>query len=199
MGPDPPPGSLALLLATLRPHGGRENGGEGGIRTPGAVADTHAFQACSFSRSDTSPTCSLLKAPPQEWRRGRDLNPRCPKDTLVFETSPFSHSGTSPVFVFVFVLPIVAQRWGSDPLKNFRLSDRRLGRRAPWPGLASPQRRTSRVPVRAQPEPPRVFRRGGSVWGRSRPLLGRRRPRTWGRAQPRLLAPLEHETGHRHT
>jgi hypothetical protein len=30
-------------------------GGEGGIRTHGKVTPTHAFQACSFNRSDTSP------------------------------------------------------------------------------------------------------------------------------------------------
>ncbi len=30
-------------------------GGEGGIRTLGRVSPTHAFQACSFSHSDTSP------------------------------------------------------------------------------------------------------------------------------------------------
>ena len=31
-------------------------GGEGGIRTHGRVSPTHAFQACSLSHSDTSPT-----------------------------------------------------------------------------------------------------------------------------------------------
>ena len=31
------------------------NGGEGGIRTLGKVTPTHAFQACSFNHSDTSP------------------------------------------------------------------------------------------------------------------------------------------------
>ena len=30
-------------------------GGEGGIRTHGRVSPTHAFQACSLNRSDTSP------------------------------------------------------------------------------------------------------------------------------------------------
>ncbi len=34
-------------------------GGEGGIRTHGAVTHTHAFQACSFGLSDTSPYRSL--------------------------------------------------------------------------------------------------------------------------------------------
>ena len=31
------------------------HGGEGGIRTHGRVSPTHAFQACSLNRSDTSP------------------------------------------------------------------------------------------------------------------------------------------------
>src|SRR2546428_9081666 len=40
-------------------NGGK--GGEGGIRTHGEVSPTHAFQACSFSHSDTSPrqACAL--------------------------------------------------------------------------------------------------------------------------------------------
>ena len=33
----------------------KNNGGEGGIRTHGRVSPTHAFQACSLNRSDTSP------------------------------------------------------------------------------------------------------------------------------------------------
>jgi hypothetical protein len=32
------------------------NGGEGGIRTHGRISPTHAFQACSLNRSDTSPS-----------------------------------------------------------------------------------------------------------------------------------------------
>src|SRR5262249_6588552 len=32
--------------------------GEGGIRTHGRISPTHAFQACSLNRSDTSPVCS---------------------------------------------------------------------------------------------------------------------------------------------
>ena len=32
-----------------------DSGGEGGIRTHGKVTPTHAFQACSFNHSDTSP------------------------------------------------------------------------------------------------------------------------------------------------
>ena len=42
-----PSGVLRLLLP--------RNGGEGGIRTHGRVAPTHAFQACTFDHSVTSP------------------------------------------------------------------------------------------------------------------------------------------------
>jgi hypothetical protein len=35
----------------------RKAGGEGGIRTHVTIAREHAFQACSFSHSDTSPGC----------------------------------------------------------------------------------------------------------------------------------------------
>ncbi len=38
----------------------RDNGGEGGIRTLGRDKPTHAFQACAFNRSATSPDNYLL-------------------------------------------------------------------------------------------------------------------------------------------
>ncbi len=56
-----PSGSTAGLTRPLRQkaqaktRGKEKTGGEGGIRTRGTVARTHAFQACSFSHSDTSP------------------------------------------------------------------------------------------------------------------------------------------------
>ena len=37
-------------------------GGEGRIRTHGWVSPTHAFQACSFNHSDTSPSSRLSRA-----------------------------------------------------------------------------------------------------------------------------------------
>ncbi len=37
-----------------------KNGGEMGIRTPDTVARIHAFQACSFNHSDTSPAPCIL-------------------------------------------------------------------------------------------------------------------------------------------
>jgi hypothetical protein len=37
----------------------RNNGGEGGIRTHVTIASKHAFQACAFSHSATSPLLAL--------------------------------------------------------------------------------------------------------------------------------------------
>ena len=37
-----------------------ELNGERGIRTPGRVTPTHAFQACAFNRSAISPNYQLL-------------------------------------------------------------------------------------------------------------------------------------------
>ena len=48
---------LSALLTTLLKY----NGGERGIRTLGTVARTHAFQACSFNRSDISPLTASIK------------------------------------------------------------------------------------------------------------------------------------------
>ena len=47
--------SSARMADSLRAFRLRRNGGEGGIRTHGRVSPTHAFQACSLNRSDTSP------------------------------------------------------------------------------------------------------------------------------------------------
>ena len=46
-----------ILSYTLRltPNPSRTYGGEGGIRTHGPIAGTHAFQACRFVHSRTSP------------------------------------------------------------------------------------------------------------------------------------------------
>ena len=61
-GPHPPSpqparrvGKRFKSLDTVGFAARNEIGGEGGIRTRGAVARTHAFQACSFGHSDTSP------------------------------------------------------------------------------------------------------------------------------------------------
>ena len=76
------PGS-GHAVGTLEWHGG-----EGGIRTRGTVTRTHAFQACSFGHSDTSPrgarsSIVLSSGAPAShpvcwWRRGWDSNPRTP-------------------------------------------------------------------------------------------------------------------------
>ena len=39
---------------------GKFHGGEGGIRTPGWVSPTLAFEASSFNRSDTSPLSIVM-------------------------------------------------------------------------------------------------------------------------------------------
>src|SRR5262245_19594330 len=70
-----------VLARAVRPT----DNGEGGIRTAGTVTRTHAFQACSFDRSDTSPSGEVGI---------RTLGTVA--GTPVFETGPFDHSGTSP-------------------------------------------------------------------------------------------------------
>src|SRR5260370_16693013 len=56
--------AAATSTDTMNVNGGRSvtyrNGGEGGIRTHGRISPTHAFQACSLNRSDTSP-CFVAK------------------------------------------------------------------------------------------------------------------------------------------
>src|SRR6266571_1673001 len=59
--------SLSRMLVYER---NLDYGGEGGIRTHGWVSPTHAFQACSLNRSDTSPGLTLwqLGEYSQAWR-----------------------------------------------------------------------------------------------------------------------------------
>ena len=54
---------IAGYRAPLSPHLARQSltGGEKGIRTPGRVAPTHAFQACSLNRSDISPRMTHIR------------------------------------------------------------------------------------------------------------------------------------------
>ena len=74
-------------------------GGEGGIRTHGPIAETHAFQACRFVHSRTSPqrfsrggilTCSLMtsKVSVGAHRHSVDL----PAASLSHSAFPLSHS-----------------------------------------------------------------------------------------------------------
>jgi hypothetical protein len=55
-------GTKPRLVDGAQPSSSRTgiDGGEGGIRTHGRVSPTHAFQACSLSHSDTSPSNSQL-------------------------------------------------------------------------------------------------------------------------------------------
>ena len=50
--------------------------GEGGIRTHGTVSSTHAFQACSFSHSDTSPRICILYSNSTNCKQRADKNLR---------------------------------------------------------------------------------------------------------------------------
>ena len=79
---------LATSGSAAEAQGTGAAGGEAGIRTRGGVSPTHALQACSFNRSDTSPRAShhpltarwAVDGTAQTWRRGWDSNPRgsCP-------------------------------------------------------------------------------------------------------------------------
>ena len=79
-----------------RLHGKSDLAERGGFEPPGQDDHPHAFQACSFDRSDTSPiiscaassknrsTSSWLLFSPVGWRRGRDSNPRTRKTSHRF-------------------------------------------------------------------------------------------------------------------
>src|SRR5690606_10982150 len=66
------------------------------------------FSSLRFAEPGFKPLFFNKKKPRQNvkfcrvfsWRRERDSNPRCRKDTLVFETSQFNHSCTSPYLLF---------------------------------------------------------------------------------------------------
>ena len=47
--------SVAAFILEVASLKEAKNGGQGGIRTHGDIAATHAFQACSFDHSDTCP------------------------------------------------------------------------------------------------------------------------------------------------
>ena len=68
-------------------------GGESGIRTHGRVTPTHAFQACSFNRSDISPVAR--GAPPPlagAAALARSLSSRRPRALLQLLAGPHPHS-----------------------------------------------------------------------------------------------------------
>ena len=89
-----PPHSTTLApLLVRRPFGVfrlllPRNGGEGGIRTHGRVAPTHAFQACTFDHSVTSPY--KFDRPPDRRRRKNERNnselssARTPEHTVIW-------------------------------------------------------------------------------------------------------------------
>ena len=50
-----------MILGWHLTHSFQRTGGEGGIRTHVTISREHAFQACSFSHSDTSPRNVAVK------------------------------------------------------------------------------------------------------------------------------------------
>jgi hypothetical protein len=70
--------------------------GEGGIRTHDTLSDMHAFQACAFNRSATSPASGE--------RRIRTYG--TVSGTPDFESGAFDHSASSPAIQFsTFLAP----------------------------------------------------------------------------------------------
>ncbi len=73
-----------------------EYGGEGGIRTHGSLAATHAFQACLLGHSSTSPVDNYCI-----WRRrGWDSNPRSANAEAAFRErhhEPLGHLSSVPI------------------------------------------------------------------------------------------------------
>ncbi len=55
ISPRPIPLGQAPFQAQIREKTPKKNGGEGGIRTPVTLSSNHAFQACAFNHSATSP------------------------------------------------------------------------------------------------------------------------------------------------
>jgi hypothetical protein len=82
--------SCSPTLSPLTLHASRftsSSGGEGGIRTHGPIAGTHAFQACRFVHSRTSPhrflrggilTCGLMTGKVKEQPHRVTLGPQSP-------------------------------------------------------------------------------------------------------------------------
>src|SRR6185503_15006672 len=69
--------------------------GEGGIRTHDTLSDMHAFQACAFNRSATSPASGE--------RRIRTYGTVA--GTPDFESGAFDHSASSPITTIRLSLP----------------------------------------------------------------------------------------------
>src|SRR5262245_29785539 len=76
--------------ASSRPQAVDIFSGEGGIRTHDTLSDIHAFQACAFSRSATSPASGE--------RRIRTYGTVA--GTPDFESGAFDHSASSPAIQF---------------------------------------------------------------------------------------------------
>ena len=160
------------------------SGGEGGIRTRGGVAPTHAFQACSFGLSDTSPQPAASQS--KSWRRGRDSNPWTSEKVSGFRDRPdrpLRHLSVRAPYS-----TMTCGFWQRTPVAAPG-SPRRAGRhggraavRASGPRRARPPCRTPRA---AGPRHPRSGDRGGPAGTRRRTLGTARGSRTWS---PRTAA-----------
>ena len=80
---------LAGFTAPRCPDHKNNTYGEGGIRTHDTLSDIHAFQACAFNRSATSPIHGERRI------RTYDTVPGMPD----FESGAFDHSASSPAAI----------------------------------------------------------------------------------------------------
>ena len=135
----PPPRTPDLVSVVARFNG------EGGIRTHGRCYPTHAFQACSFSHSDTSPRPPDV---PHHWHRGQrrgasdaergtriHFGCRGPSEDFRARSAPENRTG-----------PKSKERrgWDSNPRK---LSPHTISSRAVSTGLTHLSMRLQPVPV----------------------------------------------------
>src|SRR5215471_1384444 len=97
--------------ASSRPQAVYIFSGEGGIRTHDTLSDIHAFQACAFSRSATSPASGE--------RRIRTYGTVA--GTPDFESGAFDHSASSPAIQFSNFRSAQALEETGQPLGALRL------------------------------------------------------------------------------
>src|SRR5690606_18198744 len=93
-------------------NGTYNNDGERGIRTLDALSDIHAFQACAFNRSATSPSgCGERRI------RTYDTVAGMPD----FESGAFDHSASSPA-IHLFCCCFFCRRAPKNPFSSCALS-----------------------------------------------------------------------------
>lgn len=91
------------------------NGGEGGIRTHGHLAATHAFQACLIDHSSTSPYITLYSFIKICGGEG-GIRTHAPLSRRpLFESSTINHSDTSPEAIFYLNASKIKSQSGMYP------------------------------------------------------------------------------------